>query len=135
MTPTPHPLSRDRIANVANEHDVDEAELDEALGRVQHELERTDETYEYSSHHNYGWQDDEAFYCYGTDGLWERLEQECSFSGDLRTAVYEVHYRKMVESASENDRTETVEETLSDGDEPLVLANTAEGPALYGQDV
>lgn len=41
----------------------------------------------------------------------------------------------MVESASENDRTETVEETLSDGDEPLVLANTAEGPALYGQDV
>ncbi|NEU58060.1 hypothetical protein [Halorussus sp. MSC15.2] len=136
MTDVQHPFSDDRIAAVADERGVDETDLDSALAAVQDAISRTtgDDEYEYSSQHNYGWRDEEAYYLYG-DGIWETLRGELSLSETVAEAAREVHRRKMVASAEERDERASVEEMLADGTEPLVVVDTASQPPLYGQDV
>lgn len=134
MTTTSHPFGHDRVVAVANEHGTDEERLDEALADVQRALERTDGGYEYSSEHNYGWHDDDAYYLYG-DGIWETLRTELSASEDVIIAAREVHYRAMSDAARERGEQSAVEEMLADGNALLVVTNTAEGPPRFGQDV
>ncbi|WP_137286174.1 hypothetical protein [Halorussus salinisoli] len=136
MSDAQHPFSRDRIAAVADEYAVDEDTLDDALSRVQSAISRdsNDEEYEYSSQHNFGWRDEEAYYLYG-DGVWETLRDELSLAESVAEAAREVHRRKTVASADERDERENVEEMLADGTEPLVVVDTASQPPLYGQDV
>ena len=134
MTDTQHPFSRDRIAAVADERDVSEADLDGALGRVQSAIARGEGEYEYSSQHNFGWRDDDAYYLYG-DGIWRTLAEELSLDEDLAEAAREVHRRRLTASADERDEGDAVAEMLADGAEPLVVVDTASEPPLYGQDV
>ncbi|UPV76535.1 hypothetical protein M0R89_18555 (plasmid) [Halorussus limi] len=135
MTDVQHPFSSDRIAAVADERGVDETDLDRALADVQDAISRgTGDEYEYSSQHNYGWRDEEAYYLYG-DGIWETLRGELSLSETVADAAREVHRRKMVASAEERGERESFEEMLADETEPLVVVDTASDPPLYGQDV
>jgi hypothetical protein len=133
MSDTPHPFSRDRIAAVADEREIDEGTLDDVLARVQDAIARNDDEYEYSSQHNYGWRDEEAHYLYG-DGIWETFADELSLSDDV-AAAREVHRRKMTTSAEARGERENVEEMFEEGTEPLVVIDTASDPPLYGQDV
>ncbi|WP_435181829.1 hypothetical protein [Halorussus sp. AFM4] len=134
MTDTEHPFSRDRIAAVADERGVGEGDLDDALASVQSAIARGEGEYEYSSRHNFGWRDDDAYYLYG-DGIWRTLADELSLDEDLTDAAREVHRRRMTESAERRDEADAVGEMLADGAEPLVVVDTASGPPLYGQDV
>ncbi|MFC4451528.1 hypothetical protein [Halorussus aquaticus] len=136
MTDVQHPFSDDRIAAVADERGADETDLDRALADVQDAISRDtgDDEYEYSSQHNYGWRDEEAYYLYG-DGIWETLRKELSLSETVVEAAREVHRREMVASAEERGERASVEEMLADGTEPLVVVDTASQPPLYGQDV
>ena len=133
MTDTSHPFSVERIEDVADERGVDENRLDETLARVQDELDRTDGGYEYSSEFNFGWQDDRATYFYGGDDLWPWLDERLSAPEGLLESARAVHYRTMVEAAADRDEKETVEEMLTDGNEPLVVTNTSEGPPSFEQ--
>ena len=74
MSGSDHPFSDGRIVEVAEAHGVDEFDLDGALTRVQQAIarDRRESAYEYSSQHNFGWEDENAFYLYG-DGIWETL--------------------------------------------------------------
>ena len=136
MSTTDHPFSRDRIETVAGEHDVDAEDLDEALTRVQRAIAKaeSDSEYEYSSQHNFGWDDGDAYYLYG-DGVWDTLGSELPSSEEHLAAAREVHRRAMLESASDRDERESVEEMLDGGTEPLVVTSTSRDPPLYGQDV
>lgn len=136
MPETRHPFSDERVATVADETRVPADDLDDALARVQDAIARDerDDEYEYSSEHNFGWHDDEAYYLYG-DGIWETLRGELSLSADLADAAREVHRRSMMESAEERGDRESFEEMLADGTEPLVVIDTASDPPLFGQDV
>jgi hypothetical protein len=136
MSSSDHPFSDGRIAEVVEEHGVDDVELDEALARVQQAIarDRRESAYEYSSQHNFGWEDENAFYLYG-DGIWETLREELSLSTDLVGAAREVHRRAMLESAEARDNRESVEEQFAEGVEPLVVTNTGREPPLFGQDV
>ncbi|RBI58990.1 hypothetical protein DMJ13_24585 [halophilic archaeon] len=133
MTDPSHPFSVDRIEDVAEERDVDEKRLDETLAQLQSELDRSDGGYEYSSEFNFGWQDDRATYFYGGDDLWTWLGEKLSVPDEFLGPARDVHYRTMVESAAERDEKESVEEMLADGNEPLVVTNTSEGPPSFGQ--
>lgn len=127
-----HPFSSDRVADVAGERGIDEADVIETLERIQDALERTEDTYEFSSQHNYGWHDEDAYYLYG-DGIWTTLREQLSLSEDRVAAAREVHRRAMVDSAAERDRQETLEEMFEEGNEPLVVENDGEGPPRFGQ--
>ena len=134
MSQTTHPFSADRIEAIANDYGVEAERLEELLARVQDGLDREDGGYEYSSsEYNYGWQDDRASYFYGSADLWEWLRREVPIPEELLDAVRAVHYEAMVESAGERDERESVEEMLADGNEPLVVTNTSEGPPAFGQ--
>lgn len=127
-----HPFSSDRVADVAGERGVDESDVTETLERIQDALERTEDTYEFSSQHNYGWHDEDAYYLYG-DGIWTTLREQLSLSEDRIAAAREVHRRAMVDSAAERDREGTLEEMFEEGNEPLVVENDGEGPPRFGQ--
>lgn len=141
MSTTDHPFARDRVETVADEFGIEADELDDFLTRVQRAIARdadeSDSKYEYSSQHNYGWRDGEAYYLYG-DGVWTTLREELSPSEGVAEAAREVHRRSMLDAAeASDDRTEreTVEETFADGTEPLVVTNTGGDDPLFGQDV
>ena len=136
MNTTDHPVSEDRTASLADERGVAVGELDDALARVQRSIAREDDgpEYEYSSRHNFGWEGEDAYYLYG-DGVWEVLGENLSFSDGLRDAAREVHREAMLESAADRGERETVEGMFADGNEPLVVANVASEPPLFGQDV
>ena len=141
MSTTDHPFERERVETVADESGLEADQLEEALTSVQRAIARdaddSNAEYEYSSQHNFGWADDDAFYLHG-DGIWGTLADELSLSEDLASAAREVHRRTMLDAAEESDdRTEreTVEEMFSDGTEPLVVTNTGREPPLFGQDV
>ncbi|WP_135827162.1 hypothetical protein [Halorussus ruber] len=134
MSDTNHPFSEDRIAAVADERGVSEESLDDALARIQDAVSRNDDEYEYSSQHNFGWRDEEAYYLYG-DGIWETLRSELSLSDDEAEAAREVHRREMVASAEDRDGREALDGMFSEGAEPLVVVDTASDPPLYGHDV
>ena len=136
MSTTDHPLSRDRVESLADERGVAAGELDDALTNVQRSIARdgAESGYEYSSRHNFGWKDEDAYYLYG-DGVWEALGDDLSLSDDLRDAAREAHREAALESAADRGERETVEEMLDDGNEPLVVTNVASEPPLFGQDV
>ncbi|MFC4551349.1 MULTISPECIES: hypothetical protein [Halorussus] len=133
MTTASHPFSRDRVSTVAEEYGVDVDDANDALDRIQDAIARGDGEYEYSSEHNYGWRDEEAYYLYG-DGIWETLGHELDLSGDRLDAAREVHRQAMLDSAEARGERETVAEMFEDS-EPLVVTDTADEPPLYGQDV
>ncbi|NHN61358.1 MULTISPECIES: hypothetical protein [Halorussus] len=134
MTDPDHPFSRDRIAAVADERGVGDADLEDALAGVQSAVARGEGEYEYSSEHNFGWRDDEAYYLNG-DGIWRTLADQLSLDEELAGAAREVHRRRMTESADERGEADAVAEMFADGAEPLVVVDTASDPPLYGQDV
>lgn len=136
MSTTEHPFERERVEAVADERGLDPDDLDDALTRVQEAIAKDDSEseYEYSSQHNFGWEDGEAYYLYG-DGIWGTLREELSLSADRAGAAREVHRRAMSESAADRGERESVEEMFEAGTEPLVVTNTASDPPLYGQDV
>lgn len=129
-----HPFSSDYVADAAGEHGIDEADVDETLGRIQDALERSgsEDAYEFSSQHNYGWHDENAYYLYG-DGIWTTLREQLSLSEDRVAAARDVHRRAMVDSAAERDRKQSLEEMFEEGNEPLVVKNDGEGPPRFGQ--
>lgn len=132
VTDHQHPFSSDRVADAADEYDADESEIAETLERVQEAMERTDDTYEFSSQHNYGWHDDDAYYLYG-DGIWTTLREQLSLSEENLAAARAVHRSAMVDSAAERDRRDSLEEMFEEGNEPLVVENDGEGPPRFGQ--
>lgn len=129
-----HPFPEKIVTTVADEHEVTKDELDTVLERIQQTMQRDEEKYEYSSHHNFGWSDADAFYLYG-DGIWEALGTELSLEQSELAPARTVHHRFMVDSAKRRNEEEIVDEQLDDGLEALVVANTAEGDPLFGQDV
>lgn len=133
MTTASHPFTDDRIESVAGEYGVDASRLDETLASVQDELGRDDGGYEYSSEYNYAWKDDRAAYFYGDDDLWGWIEQEAAVPEELLGPVRETHRRAMLDAAAERGESESVEGMLTDGNEPLVVANTLQGPPAFGQ--
>jgi hypothetical protein len=134
MSDINHPFSGDRIAEVADERGVGETTLDDVLARIQDGLARNDDEYEYSSQHNFGWRDEEAYYLYG-DGIWETLREGLSLSDGEADAAREVHRREMVTSAEDRDEREALDGMFAEGTEPLVVVDTASDPPLYGHDV
>lgn len=131
---TTHPFTEDLVTAVADEHGVDREKLDTALDRIQRGIERGDGQYEYSSEHSFGWSDDEAFYLYG-NGIWETLGEQLSLDPDLLDPARTVHRRRTIESAERRDEERSVGKRLTEDTESLVVANTAEGEPLFGQDV
>lgn len=133
MTTASHPFTDDRIETVADEHGVDASRLDGTLASVQEELGRDGGGYEYSSEYNYAWKDDQAAYFYGDDDLWEWIEREAAVSAELLKPVRDTHRRAMLDAAADRGEAESVEGMLTDGNEPLVVANTLQGPPAFGQ--
>jgi len=131
---TDHPFPHDIISTVADEHEIEQSDLEQTLEQIQDAIERDGETYEYSSQHTFGWKDEAAFYLYG-DGIWETLEDELSMGQQERTAARAVHRTHMLESARQRDEYETVVDQFDDGVSALVVTNTAEREPLFGQDV
>lgn len=131
---TEHPFPHDVITTVADEHEVDPTELDQILEQVQEAIQRGDETYEYSSQHTFGWEDTEAFYLYG-DGIWATLEDELSLAQRHVAPARAVHRTHMVDSARQRGEDESVIKQFDEGTEALVVANTAEGDPLFGQEI
>ncbi|WP_408957906.1 hypothetical protein [Natrinema sp. 74] len=129
-----HPFPHDVVEAVTDEHETDRARLEALLERIQEALERGDENYEYSSQHTFAWNDADAFYLYG-DGIWETLADELSLERQAAAAARAVHRRDMLESARRRGDVDTVTEQFDDGAEALVVANTADGAPLFGQDV
>ena len=131
---TDHPFPRDIVATVADEHEIARDQLDNILERIQRAIERGDGQYEYSSQHNFGWKDADAFYLY-SDGMWETLGKELSFEQSQLAPARTVHHRYMIDSAKQRNEGQTIGEQLDEELEALVVANTAEGDPLFGQDV
>lgn len=131
---TDHPFSRDAVTAVVEEYRIPEDELDRTLEEIQETFERGDGKYEYSSQHTFGWEDEEAFYLY-TDGTWETVSDELSLENERLDPAQEVHRRYMIESAKHRGKDETVSKQFTEGVQALVVANTAEGDSLFGQDV
>ena len=131
---TDHPFPEDTITTVADEHDIARDQLDNALEQIQRAIERDDGQYEYSSQHNFGWKDADAFYLYG-DGIWKTLGKQLSLEQTQLAPVRTVHHQYMIDSAKQRNEEQTVGEQLDEGVEALVVANTAEGDPLFGQDV
>ena len=134
MTTATHPFPGERIEAVASKHGVPAEELSDLLGRIEGAITRDGGGYEYSSEHNYGWRDDEAYYLYG-DGVWETFDRTLSPDADLLDAARAIHRGAMLDAAEARDERETVEGMLADGNEPLVVTNTAEEPPRFGQDL
>ena len=130
-----HPFPDDLVASIAGEHDVDRTKLDATLADVQARFERGEDEYEYSSQHNFGWADDELFYLYGSERVWETIGEELGLSDERTDAARAVHERAMLSSAAERGDEETVREMFLDGNEPLAVANRGDGPPRFGQDV
>lgn len=130
-----HPFSDDLVTTIANERSVDLEQLRTALEDVQREFERDDGKYEYSTQHNYGWKDDQAYYFYGSEDVWQTVQQDLSLSDELTDATRHVHERAMLQSASRRGEEQTVRGMFDDGNEPLVVINLDGGPARFGQDV
>ena len=131
---TDHPFPRDVVAAVAEEYDTSPDDVDDTLAAVQNAIERGDETYEYSSQHTFGWENDEAFYLYA-DGIWGTLDDELELGAERLEPARAVHRRYMLESAEERGEASSVEEQFDDGLDALVVTNTADGDPLFGQDV
>ena len=131
---TDHPFPQDVVRTVADEYERDRDELERTLERIQTAIERDEGKYEYSSQHTFAWEDPDAFYLYG-DGIWETLEEELPVERRSLTAARAVHRTHMIESAKRRDEDETVAEQLEEGTEALIVANTASGEPMFGQDV
>lgn len=131
---TDHPFSRDAVTAVAEEYRIPEDELDRTLGEIQEAFERGDGKYEYSSQHTFGWEDEDAFYLYA-DGTWETVSDELSLENEHLDPAQAVHRRYMIESANRRGKDETLSKQFTEGVQALVVANTAEGDSLFGQDV
>lgn len=129
------PFSDDLVDGVADERSVDGDDLRAALADVQRRFERGDGEYEYSSQHNYAWADDDLFYLYGSEHVWQSLREDLGVADALTDAARAVHERAMVASAAERGNEETVRGMLDDGNEPLAVANSGDDPPLFGQDV
>ena len=141
MTTATHPFPDERIETVASERGVPVEELSDLLDRIEGAITRDSSDrsrsgggYEYSSEHNYGWRDDDAYYLYG-DGVWERFDRTLSPDADLLDAARAVHREAMLDAAGARGERETVEGMFADGNEPLVVTNTAEEPPRFGQDL
>ena len=131
---TDHPFPGDIVTAVADERGIATEQLNTVLERVQRAIERDDGKYEYSSQHNFGWKDADAFYLYG-DGIWETLGAELSLEQPQLAPARTVHRRYVLDSAEDRNEGQTVSEQLDEGVAALVVANTAEGDPLFGQDV
>ncbi|WP_227378647.1 hypothetical protein [Haladaptatus halobius] len=130
-----YPFQDELVTTVANERSVDSEQLRTALEDVQRRFERDDDEYEYSTRHNYGWEDDWAYYFYGSEAVWETVQQKLSLTDELARAARNVHERAMLRSASDRGEEQTVREMFDDGNEPLVVVNRGSGPPRFGQDV
>lgn len=131
---TKHPFPDTIVTAVANEHDIGKEPLDHDLDQVQQSIERSEWQYEYSSEHTFGWKDADAFYFYG-DGIWETLNEQLTLEEDRLAPVRTVHRRYMIDSAKRRNEAQSVRNQLEEGVEALVVANTAGGDPLFGQDV
>ncbi|WP_232686328.1 hypothetical protein [Halobacterium zhouii] len=130
-----HPFSDDLVGTVADERSVDRADLRAALEDVQRRFERDDGGYDYSSEHNYGWDDGQLAYLYGSEHVWQAIQDDLGLSDEMAGAARAVHERAMLESASTRDNDETVREMLEGENEPLAVADRSDGPPRFGQDV
>jgi hypothetical protein len=130
-----HPLPDDIVTDVADEHAVAPEEVEACLDDLQRSLEREDGEYEYSTRHNFGWQDGDAYYFYGSEHLWTTLREELPRDEDTVDAAREAHRRAMLRSAEARDEAENVREMLADGNEPLVAANPDGDKLGFGLEV
>ncbi|WP_224449583.1 hypothetical protein [Haloprofundus salilacus] len=126
---TDYPFHDDVVDAVADARGIDRDGLSEALAAVQRSFECDDGGYEYSNRHHFGWRDDQSYYLYGSEHLWERLGEELELDDDLTAAARDAHYREMVRSAEDRGERDRVREMLDADNEPLVLVGLeAEGP-------
>ncbi|MFC7157383.1 hypothetical protein ACFQPA_18295 [Halomarina halobia] len=130
-----HPFPDSLVTTVANERSVDPERLRAVLDDVQRRYERDDGEYEYSTRHNYGWRDEQAYYLYGSENVWQTVQRDLSVADELTDAARHVHERAMLQSASGRGTERTVREMFDDGNEPLVVANPDGGGPRFGQDV
>lgn len=130
-----HPIPDAVVSSVADEHDIPADRLTDRLDDVQHHLERGAGQYEYSTHHNFGWEDADTYYLYGSDRLWELLGDELSLSDDEVAALRSVHLEELLRSAEKRDEEETVREMLDDGNDALVVTSASDGDPGFGLEV
>ena len=130
-----HPLPDATVTDVADEHAVDLDDLEACLDDIQASMEREGGEYEYSTQHNFGWQDDDAYYFYGSEHIWSTFRDELDHDEDVVAAARAVHRQAMLRSAEKRDEADNVREMLSDGNEPLVVANIDGGKLGSGLSV
>lgn len=132
---TEHPFPTEIVRDVATETGVSTDRLVEMSRDLQEYLERDDGGYEYSTRHNYGWRDEDAYYVYGSANAWESFANDLPVTTAEASALRELHYRTMLASAATDGRERRVREMLDDGNEPIVVSGLAGEEAGFGQDV
>lgn len=132
---TGHPFPTAVVREVATETGVSTDRLVEMSRDLQAHLERDDGGYEYSSRHNYGWQDEDAYYVYGSADAWESFADDLSLTETEASALRELHYRTMLESAAADGRERRVREMLDDGNEPIVVSEIEVDGSGFGREV
>lgn len=130
-----HPLPNATVTDVADEHGVDPEALTACLDAVQASLESEEGEYEYSTRHNFGWQDEGAYYFYGSEHVWETLREDVGYDEDVVAAARAAHRQAMLRSAEARGEADNVREMLGDGNEPLVVANVGDGELGSGLNV
>ena len=130
-----HPLPDATVTDVADEHAVELDDLEDCLDDIQASMEREGGEYEYSTQHNFGWQDDDAYYFYGSEHIWTTFRDELDHDEAVVAAARAAHRQAMLNSAEERDDADNVREMLSDGNEPLVVANIEDGKLGSGLSV
>lgn len=84
---------------------------------------REDGGYEYSTKHTFGWEDETAYYFFGSSDAWQTISDELVVNQQMGEALREVHYHAMMDAASSKGDQETVREMLDDDTEPIVVSD------------